>query len=121
MATKFFEHFLYIANAMFRISDEGINMWDEGDEFYYDVLHTTDDGHEKLKVRSIVGLIPLFAVEVLDPEVMKACPDFAARLEWFLNYRKDLAGLVSHWEIKGKGEGRLLSLLRGSQNEMPAA
>jgi hypothetical protein len=113
MATKFFEHFLYIANAMFRISDEGINMWDEGDEFYYDVLHTTDDGHEKLKVRSIVGLIPLFAVEVLDPEVMKACPDFAARLEWFLNYRKDLAGLVSHWEIKGKGEGRLLSLLRG--------
>ena len=88
-------------------------MWDEEDEFYYDVLHTSDDKHDKLKVRSMVGLIPLFAVEVLEPEVMKACPEFAARLEWFLNYRKDLAGLVSHWEVKGQGESRLLSLLRG--------
>ena len=113
LATKFFEHFLYIANAMYKISPDSINMWDEEDEFYYDVLHTSDDKHRKLKVRSMVGLIPLFAVEVLEPEVMEACPEFAARLEWFLNYRKDLAGLVSHWEIKGQGQSRLLSLLRG--------
>jgi len=113
LATKFFEHFLYIAGAMFNIGEEKIDMWDEEDEFYYDVLHTSDGKHQKLKVRSIVGLIPLFAVEVLEPEVMKNCPDFAARLEWFLDYRKDLAGVVSHWEIKGKGERRLLSLLRG--------
>ena len=113
LATKFFEHFLYIANAMFKIGPDGINMWDEEDEFYYDVLHTSDDKHDKLKVRSMVGLIPLFAVEVLEPEVMDSCPEFAARLEWFLNYRKDLAGLVSHWEVKGQGESRLLSLLRG--------
>ena len=113
LATKFFEHFLYIANAMYKISPDSINMWDEEDEFYFDVLHTSNNEHKKLKVRSIVGLIPLFAVEVLEPEVMEAFPDFAARLEWFLNYRKDLAGLVSHWEIKGQGESRLLSLLRG--------
>jgi hypothetical protein len=113
LATKFFEHFLYIAGAMLNIAGEGINMWDEDDEFYYDVLHTSGNKHQKLKVRSIVGLIPLFAVEVIEPEIMKSCPEFAARLEWFLNYRKDLAGLVSHWEIMGKGERRLLSLLRG--------
>lgn len=113
LATKFFEHFLYIAGAMFNIGEEGIDMWDNEDEFYYDVLHTSDGRHQKMKVRSIVGLIPLFAVEVLEPEVMNTCPDFAARLEWFLDYRKDLANIVSRWEVKGKGERTLLSLLRG--------
>jgi hypothetical protein len=64
-------------------------------------------------VRSLVGLIPLFAVEVLDPEISKRLPEFARRLRWFLNYRKDLADLVSRWHQAGAGERQLLSLLRG--------
>lgn len=112
LATKFLEHFLYIAGAMTNIGGEGIDLWDSEDEFYYDVLHTPN-GCAKLKVRSMVGLIPLFAVEVLDPDIIKGCPEFAGRMEWFLNYRPDLANLVSRWHIKGKGERRLFSLLRG--------
>ncbi len=112
LATKFLEHFLYIAGAMTNIGGEGINLWDENDEFYFDVLHTSK-GCTKLKVRSLVGIIPLFAVEVIEPEIIVKCPEFAQRMEWFLKYRPDLAGLVSHWEIEGKGKRRLFSLLRG--------
>ncbi len=114
LATKFFEHFLYIAGAMTNIGEEGIGLWDEEDEFYYDVLHNHDDSQSvKLKVRSMVGLIPLFAVEVLDPEVMEIAPKFEKRLEWFLKNRVDLANLVSRWFEPGSGERNLLSLLRG--------
>ena len=114
LATKFFEHFLYIAGAMTNIGGEGIGLWDEEDEFYYDVLHPGKQNHAmKLKVRSMVGLIPLFAVEVIEPEVMKFAPKFAKRLNWFLKYRKDLAKLVSRWDEAGVGERTLLSLLRG--------
>ncbi len=112
LATKFLEHFLYIAGAMANISGEGIDLWDDEDEFFYDVLNT-QDGCEKLKVRSLVGLIPLFAVEVIDPDILEESPDFARRMNWFLNYRPDLANLVSRWNIEGKGERRLFSLLRG--------
>ena len=66
-----------------------------------------------MKVRSMVGLIPLFAVEILEPELLEKVPDFRSRLEWFLNYRPDLAALVSRWGDKGRGQRRLLSLLRG--------
>ncbi|MGK3853804.1 hypothetical protein, partial [Enterococcus faecium] len=66
-----------------------------------------------LKIRSMVGLIPLFAVETLEPELLEKLPSFKRRLEWFLNYRPDLAALVSHWSQHGKGHRRLLSLLRG--------
>jgi hypothetical protein len=66
-----------------------------------------------LKVRSMVGLIPLFAVETLEPELLDKVPQFKRRLEWFLNYRPDLARLVSHWHQEGRGKRRLLSLLRG--------
>jgi hypothetical protein len=113
MATKFFEHFLYIAGATANIGGEGINLWDDQDEFFYDVLHLPNDARIPLKVRSMVGLIPLFAVETLDPDLLDRVPEFKQRLEWFLNYRPDLAGLVSRWEEPGLGERRLLSLLRG--------
>ncbi|MCH7771219.1 MAG: glucosidase, partial [Bacteroidetes bacterium] len=112
LATKFLEHFLYIAGAMTNIGGEGIDLWDDEDEFYYDVLHSPK-GYTKLKVRSMVGLIPLLAVEVIEPEIIVKCPKFAQRMEWFLKYRPDLASLVSHWEIEGKGKRRLFSLLRG--------
>ena len=118
MATKFFEHFLYIAGATANIGGEGINLWDQQDEFFYDVLHLPNDAKIPLKVRSMVGLIPLFAVETLEPELLEKVPEFKQRLEWFLNYRPDLASLVSRWQEHGKGERRLLSLLRGHRMKM---
>ncbi len=113
MATKFFEHFLYIAGAMANMGMEGTGLWDEVDQFFYDVLKTTNDGSVQLKVRSMVGLIPMFAVEVLDHELLEAVPEFAKRLKWFLTNRPDLASLVSRWQEKNEGEKHLLSLLRG--------
>ena len=112
LSTKFLEHFLYIAGAMVNIGGEGLALWDQEDEFYYDVLNTRD-GYTKLKVRSLVGLIPLFAVEVIEPDNITCCGEFARRTDWFLNYRPDLANLVSRWTVEGKGERRLFSLLRG--------
>jgi hypothetical protein len=113
IATKFFEHFLHIAEAMSNLGEEGIGLWDDHDKFFYDVLHTPDGRMTPLKVRSMVGLIPLFAVETLEPELLEKVPQFTQRLEWFLNYRPDLANLVSHWNHEGRGKRRLLSLLRG--------
>ena len=113
IATKFFEHFLYIAAAMNNIGDQGVGLWNEDDEFFYDVLRFPNGDLVPLKVRSMVGLIPLYAVEVLEPETLDKLPDFKRRLEWFLNYRPDLAALVSHWNEPGRGNRRLLSLLRG--------
>jgi hypothetical protein len=113
IATKFFEHFLHIVEAMNNIGDDGIGLWDEEDQFYYDVLNLPDGRMVPLKVRSIVGLIPLFAVETLEHELMEQNPDFHQRLEWFLNYRPDLAKLVSRWNESGENHRHLLSLLRG--------
>jgi hypothetical protein len=113
IATKFFEHFLHIAEAMNNIGDEGIGLWDDKDEFYYDVLNLPNGQMEPLKVRSMVGLIPLFAVEVLDSELLDELPEFTGRLKWFLNYRPDLAKLVSRWQEPGMKQRHLLSLLRG--------
>jgi mannosylglycerate hydrolase MGH1-like protein/glycosyl hydrolase family 63 len=113
IATKFFEHFLQIAEAMNNVGEAGIGLWDEGDQFFYDVLHLPDGAMVPLKVRSMVGLIPLFAVETLEPELLERLPDFKRRLEWFLQYRPDLAALVSNWSQEGRGNRRLLSLLRG--------
>jgi hypothetical protein len=113
MATKFFEHFMYIAGAMANIGGEGIDLWDKEDEFFYDVLHLPNGQRIPLRVRSMVGLIPLFAVETIEPELLEKLPDFKRHMDWFLNYRKDLAALVSRWQEPGMGERRLLSLLRG--------
>ncbi len=113
MASKFFEHFLYIAGAMADMGQHGIGLWDEEDQFFYDVLKQPQKEGTKIKVRSAVGLIPLFAVEVIDHELLESFPKFAERLRWFLNYRPDLAMLVSRWEEKNAGEKHLLSLLRG--------
>ncbi len=113
LAGKFFEHFLAIAKAMTGIGPDKMDMWDEEDEFYYDVLNTPDLGRKPLKVRSMVGLIPIFAVEVLDDELLRKAPRFLAHMTWVLDNRPDLAALVSRWQEPGKGERRLLSLLRG--------
>ncbi len=113
LATKFFEHFLYIADALTNIGGRGIDLWSQEDEFYYDVLSLPDGQHLPLAVRSMVGIIPLFAIEVLDAELLAQAPKFTKRLEWFLEHRPDLAKLVSRWQEGGRGETRLLSLLRG--------
>ena len=114
IATKFFEHFLQIAGAIAAIGGEGgVGLWDDSDEFFYDVLHLPDSALIPLKVRSMVGLIPLFAVETLEPELLTRVPQFCRRLEQYLAYRPDLARLVSYWNVEGRGRRRLLSLLRG--------
>ncbi|MGD0493957.1 MAG: glucosidase [Steroidobacteraceae bacterium] len=111
IASKFFEHFLGIAEAMSSMAEGGL--WDDEDKFFYDVLNLPDDARVRLRIRSMVGLIPLFAVETLEPEMLEKLPGFRKRLEWFLEHRPDLAALVSHWQAPGRGKRRLLSLLRG--------
>jgi len=113
IATKFFEHFLYIAEAMNNIAGEGISLWNEEDEFFYDVLHLGEGNNTSLKLRSMVGLIPLFAVTTIEPSLLNKVTDFKQRLEWFLGHRPDLAKLVSHWQDPGMGQRRLLAILRG--------
>ena len=113
MAVKFFEHFLYIAGAMNSIGDTDVDLWDDEDNFYYDVMHTPDQPNQRMKVRSMVGLIPLFAIEILRTEVYSRLPEFRERLDFFLKERPKLASLVARWEEPGEGEHRLLSILRG--------
>jgi hypothetical protein len=118
IAIKFFEHFLGIAKAMTDMAGKGIGLWNEEDGFYYDELALPQGREVPLKVRSLVGLIPLFAVEVLEPELLAEVPEFAARLRWVLDNRPDLASLVSRWFEPGRGERRLLSLLRGHRMKL---
>ena len=113
IATKFFEHFLAIAGAMNNAAGNGIGLWDDADEFFYDVLHLPDGRYVRLRVRSLVGLMPLLAVETIEPELLDAVPGFKARLEWYLANRPDLAGLISRWHEPGVGERRLIALTRG--------
>ena len=113
MATKFFEHFLYIAGAMNDIAGEGFALWNDDDEFFYDVLHLPDGTLEPLKVRSLVGLIPLLAVETIEPDLLDAMPEFKGRLDWFLDNRPHLARLVSRWGEEGMNKRHLLALVRG--------
>ncbi|HEY2799590.1 MAG TPA: hypothetical protein VGI85_03285 [Chthoniobacterales bacterium] len=113
IATKFFEHFLGIAGAMNNAGGKGIGLWDETDEFFYDVLHTPGDRFLPLRVRSLVGLMPLLAVETIEPELLDAMPGFKERLEWYLTNRPDLASLISRWQEPGAGARRLIALTRG--------
>ena len=113
IATKFFEHFLAIAAAINGVDEDALKLWDETDQFYYDHIILPDGTSLPVKIQSAVGLLPLFAVEVLDPETLAQLPEFTARMEWFLRHRPDLAGLISNWKICGAGDRRLLSLLRG--------
>jgi mannosylglycerate hydrolase MGH1-like protein len=113
IATKFFEHFLYIAQAMNNIAGEGIELWNEEDEFFYDVLHYGHGSSYPLKIRSMVGLIPLFAVTTIEPGLLEILPEFKSRMDWFLKNRIEQSQLVSRWYESGMGERHLLSILRG--------
>ncbi len=110
MAIKFFDHFLYMGEAIEEMYEQN-GLWDEEDQFFYDVLKMQGGVAKRLKVRSMVGLIPLFAVEVLDEKLLEQVPEFTERLERFLERRPRVAGLVSRWKEKNVGKKHLLSLL----------
>lgn len=110
IASKFFEHFLYIVHAMNHFGSEGTQLWDDEDGFYYDVLHLPDGEDVRLKVRSIVGLIPLFAVAVIEPETIEKLPNFEKRVQWFLNNRPDLSRNIACMESCGVESRRLLAI-----------
>ena len=111
VATKFFEHFLYIAAAMNIRASDGTEMWDEEDGFYYDVLRHPDGWCERMKVRSSVGLIPLFAITTFEPEQIERFPAFRDRMKWFIENRQDLSGGASTMQVPGVGERLLLALV----------
>jgi hypothetical protein len=113
IASKFFEHFLHIAEAMTKIGAEDVGLWDDDDKFYYDCLCLPGSPAIPMRLRSMVGLIPLFAVEVLDSDLLDSLPGFQARSRWFLEHRPDLAALVSRWQETATDARHLLSLLRG--------
>ena len=110
MATKFFEHFLYIADAMVHIGGDKTQLWDDEDGFFYDVLHLPHGERIRLKVRSMVGLIPLFAVMTLEPEVLNKLPGFKQRLEWFIEHRTKLTRNVACMDKEGVGARRMLAI-----------
>ncbi|GAB4138845.1 MAG: glucosidase [Cyanobacteria bacterium J069] len=112
MATKFFEHFVYIADAMNHIGGGKTELWDDADGFFYDVLHLPQGDRLKLKVRSMVGLVPLFAVETLEPELLDKLPGFKERLEWFEDNRPDLSHNIASFTEEGVGRRRLLAVVR---------
>ena len=88
VASKFFEHFVYIAHAMNDIGNDGMALWDNDDGFYYDVLRLPDGSQHFLKIRSMVGLIPLFAVETLEPRLLDRFSGFRRRMNWFMTRGK---------------------------------
>ncbi|ACC71576.1 glucosidase [Paraburkholderia phymatum] len=113
IGVKFFEHFLYIAQAVSCEDGCDTGLWDSEDEFFYDKLRLPDGTSVPMRVRSIVGLIPLLAVHVLEERLHGSLPGLRDRLVWFLRNRPDLASLVSRWNEPGRGNNLLLSLLRG--------
>src|SRR6202453_594581 len=115
VASKFWEHVIYIAYAMNHLGPDGMGLWDKTDGFFYDVLKFPDGGHFPVKIRSMVGLIPLFAVETLEPGLMQRLPGFKRRMEWFIANRPDLTANVASMQTSGTAERRLLSIVDAEQ------
>jgi hypothetical protein len=118
VASKFWEHFLNIAHAMSGGRAHGAtghDLWDDEDGFFYDVLHLPDNSRMPLKIRSLVGLIPLLAVQTLEPEALERHAAFRRRLEWFIEHRPDLTGNVACMETRGHRERRLLAIVNGDE------
>jgi Glycosyl hydrolase family 63 C-terminal domain len=117
LATKFFQHYIYIGAAMKKMGGRNYNLWDEEDGFFYDVLRYPDGHFEKVKVRSLVGLIPLYAVERLEIEWVSQFKEFKGGLDWFVENRKELAGHVVN-RIDNKEGGHSLALTIVDQDQL---
>lgn len=117
MATKFFEHFLYIANAINNLGEQENGLWNEEDGFFYDALKFESGKSVSLKLRSIVGLIPLFAVEVFEHDFLEKLPDFKNRMDWMLKYKPKITDLVSHFDEERNEGKHLLSILKKDKLE----
>jgi len=115
VASKFWEHFINIAHAMCHRGHNSMGLWDEEDGFFYDVLKHPDGSHFPMKVRSMVGLIPLFAVETLEPGMLDRMPDFKRRMEWFIQNRPDLTKNVASMSDCGMKDRRLMSIVDEAQ------
>jgi hypothetical protein len=116
VATKFFEHFIYIANAMHDLGGD-YGLWDMDDGFFYDGVRFPDGSYMPLRTRSFVGLIPLFAVETIEPDLLKKLPQFARRVEWFTKYRPDLVKRIASLTEPGEKGRLLLSIINRDQLE----
>jgi hypothetical protein len=115
VASKFFEHFVHIAHAMNDIGTDGRSLWDDGDGFYYDLLHLPNGDDHFVKIRSMVGLIPLFAVETLEPEVVDRLPGFKRRMQWFIDNHADVPEHIEMTQRSTRGVRRQLSLANRKQ------
>jgi len=115
IASKFFEHFVYIAHAMNNFGSRAKSLWDEEDGFYYDVLHLPNGEDHFLKIRSMVGLIPLFAVETLEPEAIDKLPGFKRRMQWFIDNHPDVPDHIDMSQTSPRGTRLLLSLVSKKQ------
>jgi hypothetical protein len=115
VASKFFEHFLIIADAMNSQREEEPGLWDPDDRFYYDQIYLADGERIPLKVRSVVGIVPLFAVETLSAEMLDRLPSFKKRVEWFLTNRPELAENVARIDVGGTHDRRLLAICNPSR------
>src|SRR5580700_7671424 len=111
IAEKFLMHFLYIADAMNAIGDDSIGLWHEDDGFYYDVLQLPDGSHFPLRVRSLVGLIPLLAVLTLEADVLETMPNLRRRIRWFMENRPELRANVARMNTEGVAGRRILSII----------
>jgi hypothetical protein len=110
VASKFFEHFVHISRAMNDMGGQGIGLWDESDGFYYDMLHTSDAQRIPMRVRSMVGLVPLFAVEAFEPEDYGKLPGFCSRMQWFLDHNPDVRDHIDMSRKTENGPRLLLTI-----------
>ncbi len=115
MATKFFEHFVYIGAAMKHMGGGDYSLWDENDGFFYDVLRYPDGRFQKFAVRSLVGLIPLYAIETIDEEAEQNLPMFLTSVKWFVRNRPDLVGDACFTQVIGLETRHVLSIVDTQQ------
>src|SRR5437762_3264829 len=115
VASKFWEHFTQIAYAMNNRGEDGVSLWNDEDGFFYDLLHIPNMGEVPMKTRSMVGLIPLYAVDTLEPELLRRLPAFKRRMDWFIANRPGYSERQACMFTPGMGERRLISILDGDK------
>ena len=115
MATKFFQHFIYIGGAMKKMGGRDYQLWDEEDGFFYDVLRHRDGTFNKFKVRSLVGLIPLYAIDVLEEDKVDDLPVFISNVHWFIRNRPDLVGQACYQEERDGRRRHVLAIVDRNQ------